>query len=154
MRHFLMRRMALVLLVAFLSLSLAACAPRGGKEAGGEQEVNEIELVIGEEVFAASLAEGEAAQIFVQMLPLTLRMQELNGNEKYFYFDERLPIAEVRPGHIEAGDIMLYGSSCVVLFYESFSTSYSYTPLGRIAEAARLASAVGDGCVSVTFRLR
>lgn len=160
-----MRRLALVLSAAFLSLPLAACAPHGGQEgdpepgAGsgqgeGVQEMTEIELVIGEEAFAATLDGGEAAQAFARMLPLTLDMSELNGNEKYFNLDESLPTAQVRPGRIEAGDIMLYGASCVVLFYESFSTSYSYTPLGRVADASELASAVGGGSVAVTFRAR
>ena len=46
---------------------------------------------------------------------------------------------------------MLYGSSCVVLFYESFSTSYSYTRIGKIADAAGLARAAGGGGARVSF---
>ena len=41
-----------------------------------------------------------------------------------------------------------------MLFYESISTSYSYTPLGRIEDPAGLAEALGSGSVAVTFQLR
>lgn len=59
--------------------------------------------------------------------------------------------AASNPGSIQTGDLMLYGSSCLVLFYESFRTSYSYTRLGRVENPSGLASALGRGSVSVTF---
>lgn len=48
---------------------------------------------------------------------------------------------------------MLYGSSCLVLFYDSFSTSYSYTPIGHIDDADGLAEALGKGGVTVSFQV-
>ncbi|MGV3640149.1 MAG: cyclophilin-like fold protein [Adhaeribacter sp.] len=36
---------------------------------------------------------------------------------------------------------MLYGSKTLILFFRSFSTSYSYTKLGRMQNAAGLATA-------------
>ena len=87
---------------------------------------------------------------------MTLDMRELNGNEKYFYLDEPLPAAaqrvgQIRVGQIRAGDLMLFGSDCVVLFYESFATSYTYTPIGRIDDPAGLADALGSGSAEVFF---
>jgi hypothetical protein len=49
---------------------------------------------------------------------------------------------------------MLYGSNTFVLFYESFSTSYSYTKLGKINNASGLAAALGTGNVSVSISLK
>ena len=69
-------------------------------------------------------------------------MTELNGNEKYFYLDDALPTDASRPDGIRAGDLMLYGSECIVLFYESFSTAYSYTPIGRVQNPEGLTEAV------------
>ena len=101
--------------------------------------------------FAATLEDNEAGRAFAALLPLTLDMSEMNGNEKYHYLDESLPTESYRPGTIQTGDLMLYGSSCVVLFYETFSSGYSYTRLGRIGNPEGLAAAVGGGNVTVSF---
>jgi len=37
------------------------------------------------------------------------------------------------PGTIRTGDILLYGDNTVVVFYETFQSSYRYTPIGRIS---------------------
>ena len=88
----------------------------------------------------------------MKKLPMTINMSELNGNEKYYYFSDSLPTDAKKPSKINTGDIMLYGDDCLVLFYKSFSTVYSYTPLGTIDDPAELATALGNGDVQVTFR--
>ncbi len=52
------------------------------------------------------------------------------------------------------GDLMLYGSTTVVLFYKNFNTIYSYTRLGKIDHPEDLQRAVWRGNVEVTFSLR
>ena len=49
------------------------------------------------------------------MLPLTLNLSEMNGNEKYNYFDDDLTTDSYRPGTVYSGDLMLYGLNCIVL---------------------------------------
>lgn len=110
-----------------------------------------IILSIGRQTFTATLDDNAAARAFSALLPLTLPMEELNGNEKYHYLSGNLPTQPQRPGTIQAGDLMLYGASCVVLFYQTFSSGYSYTRLGHIDHPAGLAEAVGRGDVSITF---
>lgn len=122
-----------------------------GSQIQEESNMNQIKITVGDKNFSAVLYDNEAANAFAEMLPLTLDMSELNGNEKYFYLSEDLPTKSERPDKINSGDIMLYGSSCVVLFYDTFSTSYSYTRLGYIEDTAGLSDALGKGGVSIKF---
>lgn len=124
-------------------------APEGQPE---EDDMTEIAIVVGQTTFTAELYQNDAAQALASMLPLTLEMSELNGNEKYFYLPQALPKDAVVPDGIRTGDLMLYGSDCLVLFYQDFSTSYRYTPLGHITNPEGLAAALGGAGVRVTFQ--
>lgn len=104
--------------------------------------------------FSAALYENETVNAFRQLLPLTLNMSELNGNEKYYYLNSTLPTDSSCPEEIHSGDLMLYGDSCLVVFYKNFSTSYSYTSLGKIDDPSGLADAVGSGDVQITFEIQ
>lgn len=84
---------------------------------------------------------------------MTVNMIELHGNEKYFDLPRSLPTNASNPGTVQNGDLMLYGSSTLVLFYKTFSTSYSYTRLGRIDDVNGLVAALGSGNVTVTYEL-
>ncbi len=112
---------------------------------------SKIKLRIGAKTFTATLYANEATTAFKAMLPLPLNMVELNGNEKYAALPSSLPTNATNPGTIQSGDLMLYGASTLVLFYETFSTSYSYTKLGRLEDVAGLSEAVGSGNVEVGF---
>ena len=114
---------------------------------------NQLTITVGTVSFTATLADNATAAAFKSRLPLTLNMSELNGNEKYYNLPESLPAAASNPGTIQAGDLMLYGSDCLVLFYETFRTSYSYTRIGHISNPSGLAAALGRGSASVTFSL-
>lgn len=119
---------------------------------GEESEMNRnITVRAGGRSFAATLEDNATARAFVALLPMTVTMNEMNGNEKYHYLSDNLPTDSYRPGTIRSGDLMLYGSSCVVLFYETFSSSYNYTRIGRLDNPSELASALGRGDVTVTF---
>lgn len=116
-------------------------------------EADKMRVIVGDKTFVATLANGATAEAFKDLLPLTLDMTELNGNEKYHYLSSNLPSEATCPGTIHTGDIMLYGRSCVVLFYKTFSTSYSYTRIGSVDDPTGLAEALGTGNVTVKFEL-
>ena len=119
--------------------------------ANKEENTLSITITANGRNFSATLYDNETAKAFRTRLPLTLDMSELNGNEKYYYLSDSLPTNSSRPSKINNGDIMLYGNSCLVLFYEDFSTSYSYTPIGRIDDPDGLAAALGSENVQVIF---
>lgn len=116
------------------------------------EDMSKISIIVDGKTFEAELYDNDAARELASMLPLTIDMSELNGNEKYYYLSESLPADSSRPGTIHTGDLMLYGNDCIVLFYKNFQTSYSYTPLGRIEDPAGLAEALGNSGVRVTLK--
>lgn len=109
-------------------------------------------VTIGERSYALILETNDTAESFHALCPVTVEMEDLNGNEKYIYLDESLPSDPQSIGEIHAGDLMLFGSSCFVLFYESFTTSYSYTPIGHMENTEGLRDTVGAGNIQATFR--
>lgn len=103
--------------------------------------------------YAVTLEDNPTARAFVQLLPLTLDMPDLNGNEKHIRLPRSLPTNAVQPGTIQAGDVMLYGNDTLVVFYKTFSSSYSYTRIGRVANSAGLSQALGSGTHRIEFAL-
>ena len=114
---------------------------------------NKMRIKIGTKTFSATLDDNATAAAFKSLLPMTVNMVDLNGNEKYFDLPGNLPTNASNPRTIESGDLMMYGSNTLVLFYKAFATSYNYTRLGRINDPAGLAAAVGSGDVAVTYEM-
>ena len=107
-------------------------------------------MTVGERRFAITLSDNATARAFAAQLPLTLEMSELNGNEKHAELPKALPANASRPGTIRSGDLMLYGTNTLVVFYSPFNSSYSYTRLGRVDDSG-LAQALGPRGVRVVF---
>ncbi|HMS70252.1 MAG TPA: cyclophilin-like fold protein [Saprospiraceae bacterium] len=112
-----------------------------------------MKITIGTSIFTATLVDNQTTSAFKTLLPITIQMSELNGNEKFFYLKKNLPTNATTGGQIQSGDLMLYGDNCLVLFYENFNTSYSYTHLGKIENVSGLTAALGSGNVTVKFEL-
>jgi hypothetical protein len=139
---------SLIIIFSVLSIFTGFAVPDNPNPAS-----NQMRIEIGSSTFTATLYDNATATAFKGMLPMTVKMSELNGNEKYFDLSVNLPTNASNPGRIESGDLMIYGSNTLVLFYKAFPTSYSYTRLGRINDTTGLASAVGSGSVRVTYEL-
>jgi hypothetical protein len=133
------------------TLTFTVCAQNGNTNNNPPEGNVKIKITIGTKEFTAVLYDNTAVRNFAALLPLTLDMSELNGNEKYNYLPDNLPASAERVGSIKTGDLMLYGSNCLVLFYKNFSTSYTYTKLGVIEDISGLTDALGGGSVQVTF---
>ena len=116
-----------------------------------EKNIDSIIIKVNNKVFTAKLYDNETAKAFAELLPITLDMNELNGNEKYYNLKNSLPTNASNMGKISNGDLMLYGNNCIVLFYDSFSTNYSYTKIGYIENPEELANTVGNSNITITF---
>jgi hypothetical protein len=112
---------------------------------------NKIQIKIGEKKFTATLLDSPTSKAFKALLPLTLQMDELNNNEKYAQLPQSIPTNASVPASIQSGDLMLYGSRTLVLFYKGFSTTYSYTKIGKIDDVVGLLGALGSGDVNIVF---
>lgn len=146
-------------LSCFICIQLFACSHNSNEMTSSSNIVlntdsMKLKITIGTSVFTATLYNNPTVTAFKTRLPMTINMRDLNANEKYVDLSENLPANASNPGTIQTGDLMLYGSNTLVLFYKSFSTSYSYTPMGRIDDIAGLTTALGSGNVTVTFALQ
>ncbi len=112
---------------------------------GRENGMAKIYVKINDEKLEISLEENSTTSALAKLLPLDITMDDLNKNEKYAYLDDSLPTNTYSPKHIEAGDVMLFGDNCLVIFYKSFDTSYDYTRIGYIDVLPEL----GDGSIPI-----
>jgi hypothetical protein len=145
-------------LVSSICIQLYACTNNEADPGHNSNDITntdsmKLKIIIGTNIFTATFYNNATATAFKAKLPMTILMTELNGNEKYFDLSDNLPTNASNPGTIQTGDLMLYGSSTLVLFYKTFSTSYSYTRLGRIDNPSGLAAALGSASVTVMFEL-
>ena len=106
-----------------------------------------LKVIISDKTYTLNLENNKTVEEFIDILPQTFNMNELNGNEKYVYMDNSLTTNSYNPKHIEKGDVMLFGDNCLVIFYKSFDTSYSYTKIGHIDNLDNL----GNGSITAKF---
>ena len=149
----------LIFISCFICMQLFACCNKNSEMTSSPNNVSitdsmKLKITAGSNTLTATLYSNATVNAFKARLPMTINMSELNGNEKYFDLPDNLPANASNPGTIQTGDLMLYGSNTLVLFYKSFSTSYSYTPMGRVDDASGLATALGSGTSTVTFALQ
>lgn len=115
----------------------------------GEQT---MEIQIHDTIYPVIVYDTPTTTALWELLPLTIRMEDHQQNEKFYYLDSELPTNAKNVGTIKKGDIMLFGDRCLVIFYEDFKTSFSYTRIGYLENVDQLYENVGRGDVKVTFR--
>ena len=134
-----------VLIVLFLML--AAVALYAGTS--NAQADTAVTVKVGSKTFNGKFYSNKTAKALLKKMPVKYKMSDLNSNEKYKYLSYELPVNEKPVKKIKAGDIMLYGSDCLVVFYKSFKTTYEYTKIGRITNTKGLKKAAGKGKVMI-----
>lgn len=97
-----------------------------------KKEIENIKIIINEKEYKLNLEKTDEAKDFINNVPNELVMMDLNENEKYVYLDKVFMNNPINVNNVEKGDLMLYGDNCLVIFYKSFETTYSYTKIGHI----------------------
>ena len=117
------------------------------------QDVIPINIIIGDSIFIAEFKNNEATKELINKFPLTIKMEDLNKNEKYYNFLDNISNEKgERPKTINAGDIMVWSGNCLVLFYETFQNSYGgYDSIGSIKDIQNLKASLGNNSVDVIF---
>ena len=138
-----------ILLLFITIILVSGCNKEVEENIDRDKVIDSVKIIINNEEYIINLEDNRTVNGFVKLLPLELNMNELNGNEKYVYLDKSLPSNASNPGRINKGDVMLYGDDCLVIFYESFDTSYSYTKIGHIDNLPDL----GNGNIIVKIEI-
>ena len=139
-----MKRMRKNIAFVFVLVLMICCFAMESVFAQGETTGT---VKVGSRKYEAEFYDNPAAVELVSRMPFEISMSELNGNEKYKYLDYSLPANEQAVGQIRAGDIMLYGNDCLVVFYKTFQTPYRYTRIGRIINPEGLETAAETGSI-------
>lgn len=92
-----------------------------------------IHVIANGETLTATLASGEAAKDFYQMLPLELELSDYAGEEKISYLPRKLDTSRAPDGVAAAvGDINYYAPwGNVAIFYRPHARSRGLVHLGR-----------------------
>ena len=123
----------IILFLIVISIVITGCQKKDQvKKEEIKDSMKEVMITINNKEYELELEDNETVNDFLKQLPLSISMSELNGNEKYVYLDQGLSTNPTNPKNITQGDVMLFGDNCLVIFYKSFETSYSYTKIGHI----------------------
>lgn len=112
-----------------------------------------MHVQIGTHTFTATLEDNAAVDALVSLMaegPVTIQMADYAGFEKVGPLGQSLPASD-RQTTTQPGDIVLYNSNQIVIFYGS--NSWRYTKLATIDDLSGWADALGSGDVTVTFSL-
>lgn len=114
-----------------------------------------LQLTIGENTILAELTDNAASRELAALLqsgPITMSASTYGGFEKVCALGTRLTSDDVQTT-TQPGDIMLYSSSQVVIFYGS--NSWAYTRLAKVVEKdiPRLRDILSGGETEVVLEL-
>lgn len=110
-----------------------------------------MKIIINNKTYDASLEDNLTVNELLDMLPITITMNDLNDNEKYYYFSNSFTTNSESVKTINRGDIMLFGNNCLVLFYETIETNYQYTKIGHIDNNENLKNVLGNNSIEITL---
>ncbi len=142
-------------LLLFLALTLSAAEACSAEENEKTIKSNTMNIQIGDRVLTATLVDNSSVDALIKLLsegPLIIEMRDYGKMEKVGALGTELPRND-ESITTEAGDIILYQGSALVIYYEP--NTWSFTRLGKIDNMTRdeLKKVLGEGSVTVTLSL-
>ena len=129
--------------------------PSGSPESdpSDEETIGEMKLMIGDTKVSVQWEDNESVEALKELVteaPVTIQMSMYGGFEQVGSLETSLPRNDVQTT-TQAGDIVLYSGSNLVIFYGS--NSWAYTRLGRITDksASEIAALLGSGNVTIVI---
>ena len=121
-----------------------------------EEQKTMLQMKIGETKVSVSWEDTDSVAALKELCkdaPLTIQMSMYGGFEQVGSIGTRLPSNDTQTT-TSAGDIVLYSSNQIVVFYGS--NSWAYTKLGHITDqdVAGMASLLSNGNVTITISIR
>ena len=120
-----------------------------------EEKEKMLKMMIGDTAVAVDWENNESVEALKSLCsetPLVIQMSMYGGFEQVGSIGTRLPASDVQT-RTSAGDIVLYSSDQIVVFYGS--NSWSYTRLGHITDqdASGMAELLGNEDVTITISM-
>ena len=147
----------------FVAMLLTACSEKKGTSSSKNDEVSEVEertevnlqMKIGDTYVQVDWADNESVEDLKNLCkeePLVLQMSMYGGFEQVGSIGTYITRNDVQTT-TQAGDIVLYSGSNIVVFYGS--NSWAYTRLGYITDLtdAELTNLLSNGDVTITISM-
>ena len=141
--------------------SVTSAQQQGAEQQSAEEPVEEevkekmLKMMIGDTEVSVDWESNESAEALKGLCvekPLVIQMSMYGGFEQVGSIGTRLPSDDEQTS-TSAGDIVLYSSNQIVVFYGS--NSWAYTRLGHITDqdAAGMTDLLGNGDVTITISM-
>ena len=101
-------KLTITFISCFIGIQLFACCNKSSEMTSRPDNAlttdsMKLKITVGTNTFTATLYNNATVTEFKKKLPMTINMQELNGNEKYFDLPDNLPPNASNPGTIQTG---------------------------------------------------
>lgn len=151
-----MKKWMICFAVMFIFTMTAATGVKSTEKEPISREELEVktqaEIVVNGKKFTAAIFENAAAEKLMEGMPMKVNMREFGGTEKQAHLPESFRAEPEKVGRVQAGDLALLKSDCLVLFYEDFETPYQYTRIGYIENPQGLKETLGNGNAELEIR--
>lgn len=151
------KHVVLFSITAILAISAVSSGMENDQSGSGEDQpkTNKMNITIRDKVLTATLADNSSVEALIEVLsegPITVDMRDYGDMEKVGSLGRDFPRNDQRIT-TEAGDIILFQGSALVIYYAP--NTWSFTRLGKIDNVTgeELKDILGDGNVTVILSL-